>query len=306
MNYKILPRIFFNKEGDGGAAPEPEVEAVEEAEAPEPEAEENAEPEEEEAEEVEVDGRTYVLPKSLKPHLMMEKDYRHKTMEAAEKTRAFEVERAAHAEKIKSDEQFATMTRQFTKEVAQMENIKSQIEHYEKKVDWARWRQENPEQALQGTLEYNDLIRQRNVLGGELNTKIGSMRAREAAAQKEAQDRYARELPLKIKDWSPAKETALKDRAMKHYGFAKGDIDGIVDARAMQILADADAYHQLLATMNKTPKTPQEAAKPVTKVKTVARASSEPSERDSDKEWLRKRNAQVAARKKTELQSARR
>lgn len=306
MTYKVLPTIFYAKDAEG-AEPEAEevVEAVEEEAEPEADVSRETAPDpDDEEEETEIDGRKAIIPKWMKPHLMMEKDYRHKTMEFGETKREFEARVAAHEEKVKADDEFAKTVRTFDKERAQYENLNSQIDHYEKRVDWARWRTENPEQALQGNLEYQDLLRQQKILGTGLNEKASAMEKRAVDAQTKAMEAYRREVALKIKDWSPAKEAALKERAVKTYGLADSDFGGIHDARAMQILHDADMYHQLLAAKSKAPAPIQGA--PVPKVKTVARVDIGPSDRDDDKTWLEKRNAQVIARAKAQLSAARR
>lgn len=305
MNYSPLPMIYYAAEGAAGAAAEPEVETAEPEEA---EPAEKTEPEPEDDEELEVDGVAYRVPKALKPHIMMEKDYRHKTMEFGETKREFEARVATHEAQVKKDQEFVQTSRQFQKESAQMENIAGQIEHYEKKVDWARWRTESPEQAQQGYLEYQDLLRQRNMVGSALNEKLTAMQKHEQEQGAKRIETFNRELPLKIKDWSPTKQAALKDRATKTYGLTPSDFDGINDSRAMQILHDAHMYHELLSAQGKAAKAAAvEGAKPVPKVKTVARAGSgEPSDRDDDKTWLAKRNAQVAAQHKARLSDARR
>lgn len=78
------------------AAPEaPETEPNDDLEQ-----EESAEPE---FEEVEIDGTRYKVPKEIAPRLMMEKDYRQKTMSLAEERRQWEAQRIEEEQRIQRE-----------------------------------------------------------------------------------------------------------------------------------------------------------------------------------------------------------
>lgn len=247
-------------------------------------------------EEVEYEGKTYQLPKNLKDAIMRNKDYTHKSQEVAKTRSELDAEKASIAEARRAHEESVKTEREFLGEVSEVRALDRRISEY-KKVDWMAWAAQDHAAASAAQVVFNELMRQRRERVDSIEGKAKTEREKAKNAEREAQSAFERELPLKIKGWSPEKKAELREFVTKTYGYTAEDFDGIRDVKAMQLAADAHLGRQMRAKLKEASQ--KEVEPPPIPVKKIAagaaRVSSAPSDKDSDVEWERKERARMKA-----------
>lgn len=253
---------------------------------------ESEEETEEELEETEYEGKKYNLPKGLKHALLRQSDYTKKTQEVANERKTVESERQT-IQKIREAHQ-----KEF-KAYAEVYNLDTQLAEYAK-IDWNKLLQEDQGSYLALDREFKTLQDRKNQRLQEIN-KIESERSQtqqQEAAKREEETRQT--LSRDIKNWSIDTESKLTDYA-KSRGVPEEAIKGAIkyDAVAVKILHESYLYQQLLKKATQKPKNPTPPApiKPIS-MKNTKSLTSEPSDKDSVDEWLKKRNAQIRAQHK--------
>lgn len=249
-------------------------------------------------EEIEVDGELYAVPKKIKNGILMHGDYTQKTQALAEDRRrieAREAEIAQEAEALQHD----------AEDRARAYVLDQQISQYSK-VDWAKLEDEDPVGAQKHWRYYQSLKDQR----GEVATRI-EKNARERTEKADADlhtriQETQRVLARDIKGWGNEIAQQLTDYGLSQ-GFTQAELQGLnTDARAIKLLHKAFERDQLVKKQQQVAQrgpAAQQRAIPIKPLATVTRrqsrpaASAAPSDKDSDDEWLRKRNAQIAKRK---------
>lgn len=250
-------------------------------------------------EEVEILGKAYKVPKDIKDGFLMQADYTRKTQEVAEQRRAVEAAQKAHTEGLKAAQAYLD-------DLGEIRYLDKQIDTYAK-VNWNEFRAQNPELADQHWFNYQQLKDQR---GNIANRVVQRQNDETSKAQREADERQEkgfRELsdPVKgIKGWGP-------DLAGKLVAFAQSE--GLTDAdisafennpRVIKLVHKAwlakgiteKAKAAAAAAQTKADSPPIEPVKQVTKARSGPPPSAGPSDSDDGDTWLRKRNAQIAAR----------
>lgn len=272
---------------------QPEIEGGDEGEKPELELElesEEESQEEEEFEEAEYEGKKYKLPKELKHALLRQSDYTKKTQEVAEARKTLDNDRQA-IQKIRAaqEEEF--------KGYAEVYNLDLQLAEYSK-INWDELIEQDPKTAMKLEREFKTLHERRIQRLQEIhkNESERSLKQQQESAKREEETRT--KLSREIKNWGTELEGKLTDYA-KSQGIPEETIKGAIkyDATAVKILHKAHLYDQLLKKATQKPKAP-EASAPVKSIpmKSSKVISSEPSDKDSMDEWLRKRNAQLRAK----------
>ena len=245
-----------------------------------------AEGEAPESEEIEHNGRKYLVPKALKPLMLMQADYTRKTQEVAEQRRAVMAERQALHQTSQAE----------LDAYAQATALGRQLAHYQQ-VDWRAWHDSDPFAAAAATSEYNMLRDQHSQALARLSQAHGQrtfLAQQETARRMEAgRAALAREIP----GWSDDLKARLIGFAAD-YGFSRDELDDLeADPRVAKVLHAAFAGSRSADTARKV----QDAlaAQQVQPASTVRARGAPPAgldDRLSADEWMRRRNAQTRRR----------
>ena len=252
----------------------------------------------EEFDEVEVAGKKYSVPKALKDEItqgyLRQADYTRKAQTVAEERRDVE-------ERQKAFEQQTETQKQNLENYAKVQAMEGTIAQYER-VDWTKYEEDDPLAAQSHWRRFSDLKEQRR-------DAVDSLRKAEFEQSQKAQHEYAkrvedttRTVMRDIKNWSPDLAKKLTDYALT-IGFTQQEIVSQLntDARQIKVLHQAYLADQIEKQQKKQkPRTTatesQAAIKPLTQVsKRSSRpaASPMPSDKDSDDDWLKKREAEL-------------
>lgn len=297
------------------------AQAAAEGEAEEPASEAEGEPGEGEEqpveyEEIEVNGQKYAIPKELKGAFLQEGDYRRKTQDVAERgkeveAREAEVKAAADAQKADWDAHVGLAYLE-----QQIPQVDKQLEEYSR-VDWNRFREENfvDYQTHWNTFQQlqfgrQQLLEKKRELTGNIERSTAERSRKASEDLTKRIDQTQRIVTKDIKGWGPELASKLTSFGAD-LGFTQEELFNLnTDPRSIKALHLAWLGSQLVASNKPSPKPTTgngatatvispgtKVVKPLTSV-TQNRsrnpaASAEPSDRDSDEEWLRKRNAQV-------------
>lgn len=246
---------------------------------------------EEETEEIEHEGKKYALPKAVKPLLMMQADYTRKTQEVAQTRQALEQRAQAVAQQAEA----ITALRE---DYGKLHALKGQVEAYNR-VDWAALNAEDPANGQAHWMQYQQLKDALSSAEQDLSKKeserLQQQQAGLAKALKETGEVLSRDIP----NWGPELATKLVQTAASH-GFDLQELQETADPRAWKVLHKAHLYDQLMAKQKTVQR--QTTVASVTPAKTVGAKTSAPptglDDRLSTEEWVRRRNAQEAARRK--------
>ena len=219
---------------------------------------------EEELEEVDINGKSYRIPKDLKSNIMMQQDYTRKTQEVAEQRKALESEQG----RIRNIE--ASQQKHF-KTYAEITSIDAQLAEY-KEVDWNAAYTENPQLAQQHQFRHGQLEKERsekeNTLKEQESQALNEQQGRTAQQLEQSQRRLASE----IKGWSgdTAKNVASKASEL---GFTKDFLHALntgvfPDSVPMiKALHKAAEYDKMVSSAKKIQKTQPIDIKPTKRVK---------------------------------------
>lgn len=284
----------MSEQDAGTPAPEPdEIDKL--AAALEPgEPEENAEPEEVE---IEVGPKKFKLKmddygKSIREAWDgMQGAHTQRSQSVAEKEREIQT----RASEIAEQQKFLGA---FTKEIAELRSVTSELETYRAytPAQWAQWAAQDEETTNKHMARFRALEAQEKTLSDGIRTRAQEADAREKLNRETRQAKMAAELQTAIKDWSPAKMQELRTYAITQNNIPAEIVDSIEHAGIVKMAHKAFMFDQVMARAAK-------AAKPASNIVPIAppkggggnsRASQDISDRDSDAEWLRKRNAQEA------------
>src|SRR3954462_9621136 len=131
---------------DNAAAILPDAQEVDAGGQHEQPLDQEGDPAEEGSEEIEHEGRKYLVPKSLKPLLLMQADYTRKTQEVAEQRRAVQAERQA-----------LHQTSQAELDAYARAATLGQHPPQHQQADWVAWHDSDPFASSAATSEYNML-----------------------------------------------------------------------------------------------------------------------------------------------------
>ena len=240
----------------------------------------------EESEEIEHEGRKYLVPKALKPLLLMQADYTRKTQEVAEQRRAVLAERQALHQTSQAElDAYAHAT-----------TLGQQLAHYQQ-VDWRAWHDSDPFAAAAATSEYNMLRDQHSQALSRLAQLHGqrTFLAQQDTARRMEQGRAA--LAKEIPGWSEDLKARLIGFAAG-YGFSRDELDDLEsDPRVAKVLHAAFAGSQSAETRRKVQNAlAAQQVQPAASVKARGAPPAGLDDRLSADEWMRRRNAQTRRR----------
>lgn len=281
------------------------------AEGDEPEGQ--AATEEDDSEEIEVEGAKYKIPKAVKPLLLMEKDYRQKTMALAEERRALETKLTADVAQRNEFE------RANIADFAKLHTIDASLAEFKAvtQEQWDAMKAKDVDQYRELKDEYRDLKEARDALAGELSTKETEAKTEQERTSKEAIANQQRAmidvltgaakhetgLDLAIPNLSKERLGKISDTAAKAYGFTGAELAQITDPRILKALDDAHLYRAGQAKAVKVARV--EDSQKTTPAKAVGGAA--PSARKttdasgdglSDEEWNRREQERLLAKRR--------
>lgn len=245
---------------------------------------------EDELEDWEEEGKTYKVPKPLKPHLLRNKDYTQSKQQLAEQRKADEAAR-------KDFEQEQTFHRENIKTVAKITNLDEQLAAF-RAITPEQWAAMEPAQASKLQIKFNLLKDQKETLVGELRQKqhqaLEKQRTTFAKQFEDGQARIAKTIP----GWSDEFAGKLTAYGVEQ-GLSVDELEGLIPKENghayVGVLRKAYLYDQLVAKQRARPK-PEAEVTPTPVPKVGARRNpptSEPLDSDPPDVWLRKRNKQL-------------
>ncbi|MCP4386306.1 MAG: hypothetical protein GY798_33675 [Hyphomicrobiales bacterium] len=248
---------------------------------------------ESELDEIEYAGKRYAIPKELKDGFMMQADYTRKTQEVATTRKELEERQQAFEQAIAARQESLT-------DQATITNIDGTLAQYQK-VDWAQYQQEDPTAAEGHWRQFQTLKGQRQQLADKIS-QSEQLRARKAQQETAKRVEETQQvLQRDIKGWGPDLAKKLTDFGLSQ-GFTQQQLIALnTDARAIRVLHKAYQADQLLNKRKKGRRGTggKGTIKPLEMVsgkRSRPPASAQPSDRDSDAAWMKKRNAQLRKR----------
>lgn len=213
------------------------------------------EPEEDDSEVVEIEGKSYKVPKELKDMVLMHKDYTQKTQAVAEQRRAVD----ERAQALESRERIMAQT--FDKAV-EFRDVQNRLSQYEK-IDWQGLAEQDPAQATRLNIAYQQLQR-------EAQTKWNALQQANSQAeqltQQQRQQQLAQaeqDLKARLPNFGPQLAEKIVTTAKDSYGFTPQELEGLTDARHVHVLHDAMKWRELQAQKPKAMRSVQEAPKAI-------------------------------------------
>lgn len=278
---ELEPEVTTEDEDD---LTEIDTEAEDSPEEGEPEAAADDDGADDDLMDVEIDGKTFRVPKDA---AFRQADYTQKTQALAEQRK--EVEAAIERLNGASEAE--------TKALANVAYIEAQIAQYND-IDWQQWDQVDPVAANKARWELTELNR---VKDGAIGNYQQARTQAQLLAQQETAKRLEqgqRVLAERIPGWGQDKAAAILDFGQKTYGFSREQLQSIDDPLAILVLHDAMEFRKVAnkaATAKKIEK--QQAIKPAPTVKGGAKVIRGLSDDLPTDEWIRRRNAQDQKRR---------
>lgn len=209
---------------------------------------------EDEGEEVEFEGKAYKVPKGIKEALLRQADYTKKTQEVAEQRKS--VEERAQA----LDQQQRVMAQTFDKAV-EFREAQKRLAQYEQ-IDWYTLAQNDPAQATQLNIAYQQLQR-------EAQTKYGEWKQAEQQTQQLTEQNRQQmlvkaeaELRTRLPNFGPQVAEKIA-KAGKEYGITDQELNSLIDPRYVHVLHDAMKWRALQAEKPKAMQKVAEAPKAI-------------------------------------------
>ena len=213
------------------------------------------EQEEDDSEEVEIEGKSYKVPKELKDMVLMHKDYTQKTQAVAEQRRVFE-ERAQNLEQRER-----VMSQTFEKAV-EFREVQNRLTQYEQ-IDWQGLAEQDPVQATKLNLAYQQLQREAQAKYGALQQANAQV---EQLTQQQRQQMLAeaeKDLHARLPNFGPQVAEKIVRSAKDNYGFTAQELEGLADARHVHVLHDAMQWRALQAAKPKAMRAVADAPKAI-------------------------------------------
>lgn len=239
--------------------------------------------------EVEVDGKKYKVPADLKDSYLRHADYTQKTQSLAEQRRAFEQER----EQIQRGWQVSDELRN---NIAHLQIAQKSLEQY-RNVDWNAFTENDPEGAQRAFRDYtlmkDNIAQAERLLEGQVRQAIETNQQNNWNLRNACIQRVKQEDPT----WT---DSTMAD-VEKFYGDVGGDVrelQGTVNPVHLKVVRDAMQYRKLLSKVKGGAKKEKAPAKPAGKVGGAKSGSTRRPEELSIDDWVKQRNAEIAARNK--------
>lgn len=272
-----LPNDEIEQEDEAQPELDDDGNPIEEPEEPEEESDPNLE-------DVEIDGKTYKVPKDA---AFRQADYTRKTMELAEQRKTVEA----------TIDRLTTVSKEETEALSKVAVLDAKLAQFED-IDWQAWDQQNPIEANNARWQLTELQRQRD---GAANGYAEAQRKTQLEAQQERAKRLQQGVEVlqkNIPGWNQDKAAAILDFGVKTYGFDPEELRTIDNPLAILVLHDAmegRTAKAQAATKAKAKATieKQQAIKPAASLKGASPVAVKGlDDRLSTDEWIRRRMAQ--------------
>jgi len=213
------------------------------------------EQEEDDSEEVEIEGKSYRVPKELKDMVLMHKDYTQKTQAVADQRRAVEEQ----AQALETRQRLMSQT--FEKAV-DFKATQDKLSQYEQ-IDWQSLTDQDPVQAQKLFFTFQQLQREAQA---KYNAYQKANTDSEQLTQQQRQQQLAQaeqDLKVRLPDFGPQLAEKIVKNAKDSYGFTAQELEGLTDARHVEVLHDAMKWRALQAEKPKAMKAVSDAPKAI-------------------------------------------
>lgn len=213
------------------------------------------EQEEDDSEEVEIEGKSYRVPKELKDMVLMHKDYTQKTQAVADQRRAVEEQ----AQALETRQRLMSQT--FEKAV-DFKATQDKLSQYEQ-IDWQSLTDQDPVQAQKLFFTFQQLQREAQA---KYNAYQKANTDSEQLTQQQRQQQLAQaeqDLKVRLPDFGPQLAEKIVKNAKDSYGFTAQELEGLTDARHVEVLHDAMKWRALQAEKPKAMKAVADAPKAI-------------------------------------------
>lgn len=190
------------------------------------------------AEEVEFEGKAYKVPKELKDALLRQADYTQKTQAVAEQRKAVE----ERAQLLEQRERVMGMAFDKAVELREVQNRLAQFDQ----IDWQSLAQNDPAQATQLNIAYQQLQREAQKKYGELQqVQTASQQLTETKRQQMLAD-AEKDLKARLPNFNAEVAAQIKVAA-REYGITDQELNAVMDPRYVHVLHDAMKWRALQA-----------------------------------------------------------
>lgn len=197
------------------------------------------EQDEDDSEVVEIDGKSYKVPKELKDMVLMHKDYTQKTQKVAEDRRAVE----ERAQALQQREQVMAQTFDKAVEFREVQNRLAQFEQ----IDWQGLAEQDPVQAQKLHFQYTQLQRDAQSKWNALQQANSQVEQLTAEQRQQQLQQAEKDLKDRLPDFRPQLAEKIVKTAKDAYGFSPQELEGLTDARHVHVLHDAMKWRELQA-----------------------------------------------------------
>jgi hypothetical protein len=260
---------------------------------------EGEEGEEEEAEietiEVEINGKKYLVPKDVEPHLLREEDYTQKTQTLAEQRRQVEdyqkqlVEKAALHEAVIDD-------------ISIIKGMDSQLAEYAK-IDWPQYMLQDAKAAQYHYMQYQQLHGFRQQAAQSVSEKMQHVSELQAKSRDEAIARTIAALEKPDPDYlwpgfSEAHMSKLTVLSKKYFGLTDAEQANMTSPKSIKILNEAVMSRELRKAAQ-VPRLKAPEAQPVKQIPTNrgVRTTSSSGDHLTADQWRAKEEARQAKKR---------
>lgn len=197
------------------------------------------EQEEDDSEVVEIDGKSYKVPKELKDMVLMHKDYTQKTQKVAEDRRAVE----ERAQALQQREQVMAQTFDKAVEFREVQNRLAQFEQ----IDWQGLAEQDPVQAQKLHFQYTQLQRDAQSKWNALQQAHSQVEQLTQEQRQQQLQQAEQDLKARLPSFGPQLAEKIVKTAKDAYGFSPQELEGLTDARHVHVLHDAMKWRELQA-----------------------------------------------------------
>lgn len=206
---------------------------------------------EEQYEIIEIDGKKYEVPLTLKEAFLRQQDYTKKTQELA-------AHRAQLEAKARQMGEFQQATEQERQIDAGLAYVQAQIEQY-KTVDWSAAIDQDPIGAQKAFMAYTDLQKHQQTLHQAKQTLYNARMTEIQKAQLEQRQAGVAELSRDIPGWGPDVAKEIADYATKTLGMKEQQVMTIIDPKIIKSI-----YYAMKGTAQLKKEEPKPKPKPTT------------------------------------------
>lgn len=218
-------------QADPGAEPEDEAESTEADEA-DPESDESTE----DLAQVEIDGKTYSVPKELEKGYLRQSDYSRKMNEVSAMEKSF-------TERLKTVEAVTEGAKEYADALAQVRMVESQLKQYES-INWDQLEQADPANAARLAVQQLRLQRQYQSAQEAAQGINQTVQAKKGELFGAARNEMVKALEKNLKGWGDELGTKLTEYATKN-GVRGETLQTLTDPAVVIALDKARKYDEL-------------------------------------------------------------